>query len=71
MNTYNITTDIYLQMLDRCEGSFIWDCIELADGCAVIFACKNGRLCDVEVHDEEDNVIKSDFSFEKLEALRY
>lgn len=69
MGTYKIQDKVYFEMMDRCVGSFIWDCIEFADGCAIIFACKNGRPCDVEVHDADDNVIQSDFSHERYEAL--
>lgn len=40
MNTYHITPEIYEELANRCDGTFTWDCIELADGYAIIFASK-------------------------------
>lgn len=69
MDTYNITEDIYFKMIDRCERAFTWDCIELEDGCAVVFSCKNNKPYDVVVYDEDDNKLPHDFDMAKFEAL--
>ena len=54
-------------MIERVEqGDCNWDCIELNDGFAVVFACKNGKPYDVEVRDANDDVIAHDFSLEKF-----
>lgn len=69
MTTYNITNDIYEEMVERCSGTFPWDCIELSDGYAVVFACKNNKPYDVETRDEEDNIVANDFSIVKFNAF--
>ena len=69
MTHFNITNDIYEMIAERCTGTFSWDCIELADGFAVVFACKNGKPYDVEVRNEDDDIVSSDFSLTRFEAL--
>jgi hypothetical protein len=69
MKTYNITDDIYLKMIDRCYRAFTWDCIELADGCAVVFSCRDNRPYDVAVYDEDDNRLDHDFDIKRFETL--
>lgn len=63
MTTYHITNEIYEMIAERCTGTFSWDCIELANGFAIVFASKDGKPYDVEVRDENDDVIAHDFSF--------
>ena len=62
MKTYHITPAIYEELAERCDGSFTWDCIELPDGCAIIFGSKFCKPINVEVRDEEDDTIPSDFN---------
>ena len=69
MTRFNITNDIYEMIAERCTGTFSWDCIELADGFAVVFACKNGKPYDVEVRNEDDDIVSSDFSIARFESL--
>ena len=58
MTTFNITSDIYEAIAEVCNGrTFYWDCIELENGYAVTFACKNGKPYDIEVRDENDDVV--------------
>ena len=71
MTSYNITDDIYFEMINRAERyeNAFWDCIELEDGFAVTFALKNSKPYDVEVYDEDNNVIPNDFNLIRFEAL--
>ena len=69
MKIYNITDDIYFKMIDSCDKSFTWDCIELSDGYAVVFSCKNNKPYNVVVYDEYDNKQAHDFDIAKFEAL--
>lgn len=71
MNTYNITDDIYFEMIRRAERyeNTYWDCIELEDGCAVTFAIRDSRPYNVEVLDEDNNEFEHDFSMARYEAL--
>lgn len=68
---YHITADIYEQMAESCSdnATFGWDCIELENGFAVIFASKNGRPYNVEVLDEDDNTVASDFDIKRFRAF--
>lgn len=55
---YHITSDIYNSIAEVCEGrTSSWDCIELENGYAVTFACKNGKPYGIEVRDENDDVV--------------
>lgn len=71
MIRYNITDDIYFEMMNRAERyeNAYWDCIELEDGHAVTFALRDSKPYDVEVYDEDDNVLEHDFSLARFEAL--
>lgn len=69
MTRFNITNDIYEMIAERCTGTFSWDCIELADGFAVVFACKNGKPYDVEVRNEDDDIVSSDFSLARYDRI--
>lgn len=71
MKTYNITNEIYFEMAERAAkyDSCYWDCIELEDGCAVTFALENGKPCDVEAYDEEDNRMTTDFDLARFNLL--
>ena len=70
MNTYNITDETYYKMIDIVEkGDCYWDCIELEDGCAITFAVKNNTPCLVEVMNEEDVVLRHDFSLSRFNKL--
>ena len=62
MKAYHITPEIYNEIANRCDGSFTWDCIELADGYAIIFGSNFCKPINVEVRDEEDDTILSDFN---------
>ena len=58
MTTFNITSDIYEAINEVCNGrTFYWDCIELENGYAVVFASENGKPYDIEVRDENDDVV--------------
>ena len=71
MKTYNITNEIYSEMAERAAKyvSCYWDCIELEDGFAVIFALDNGKPYDVEVRNEDDEVIASNFNISDFEKV--
>jgi hypothetical protein len=62
--TYHITPEIYEELGNRCDGTFTWDCIELADGYIIIFASKFCKPCNVDVRDEEDNSVSHDFNMQ-------
>ena len=69
--TYTITDNIYFEMIDRAskyENAY-WDCIELADGCAVTFGLMNGKPYDVEVYDADDNILAHDFNLTRFANL--
>lgn len=67
--TYHITPSIYEELANRCDGTFTWDCIELADGYAIIFASKFCKPYDVEAFDEDDNSLQHDFNLATFELL--
>lgn len=71
MRTMNITDSIYERMAESCidNATFSWDCIELENGFAVIFASKNGQPFNVEVLDEDDNPVASDFDIKRFRAF--
>lgn len=71
MKPYNITDDIYFEMINRAERyeNVYWDCIELSDGCAVTFALESGKPYDVEVYDEDDNILVNNFNLSRFEML--
>lgn len=69
MNTYNITPVLYEEIAERCadNANFFWDCIELENGFAIVFASRNGKPYDVEVMNEDDEVIENDFNYIRYE----
>ena len=71
MRTINITDSIYERMAESCSdnATFGWDSIELGNGCAIVFASKNGRPYNVEVLDEDDNKVASDFDIKRFSAF--
>lgn len=63
MTTFNITSDIYEAIAEVCNGrTSSWDCIELENGYAITFACKNGKPYDVAVWDEDGEMLAHDFN---------
>lgn len=71
MTRFNITDVLYEEIAERCADNvtFTWDCIELNDGFAVVFACKNGKPYDVEVRNEDDDIVSSDFSLARYDRI--
>lgn len=69
MKPYHITPEIYEVMAESAHArpNMSWDCIELPDGYAVVFACRNGKPTDIEVMDEVDNALESDFDMKAFE----
>ena len=66
MTIYNITEVQYEEMAERCTGTFSWDCIELENEWAIIFACREGQPYDIEVRNEDDDIIPHDFDLAKF-----
>lgn len=73
MKAFNITTEIYRAVAEayaRIEGNCYWDCVEVA-GVGVTFGVKDGRLVNVEVWDEDNELLTHDFSEETFARVAY